>query len=393
MNAPTTIRQYVRDLEDALKVRLARQERIVCETREHLQDAVDAEVAHGTARDEAERRATAAFGPSRELAASFGSEGTTAIGRGFVAFADVLHRKLDGDRYLLVRAAAGFAATCAAGAVIFAVGGMPLQYGLLVVAFLICVEGYADLRRIAALPRRGYTRRFLKLDAGVRERLLRALREGEPVSDPSAADYAAEVAVRARRLGPSLAVHGAWAAYVAVFVAVGDLEPGTQIVWGVVVLVIAAHFAMTRHRGPRIALAELELLQLVDDVVDMREDGIEAGLEERHKLNRRSGFDNVFALALKPSKGERRTTELAANDREIKMWIDGQQLRFRGPDRLGELKLCLSAFVTGRYETDRREVARRGLPRRRRRTLEQITTVFETAHGPHRYPTQPERNE
>ena len=383
MSAPQTIREYVHELNDSLRVRLSRRGRILAETRGHLEQAVEAELARGVSRAEAERRAIAAFGPPQEVAASFGVEGATVIGRAAVAVADVFYRKYGRDWRLFIRALSVFVALSAVLAISLVALG--LGRNLLVVLVVCAYGGYQYLRRVVALPRPGYTRRFLKLDANVRERLLGALREGKPVPDAQAADYAAEVASRARGLGPSLLVHTILFAYfVGEAVALEQQGLGSQIAWGALALVVLLHFPIVRSRGARSARAELTLLQLLDEV--MQEPHDPARLIERPKHIGSPDFENVLVFTVEPASGEARSVKLAANYEEIRMWANGQRIRFRGPNRMRELRLCLASFVAGRYETTSRTVSRRTRLHWRRRAP-QLTTVFETEDGPRRFST------
>jgi hypothetical protein len=108
--------------------------------------------------------------------------------------------------------------------------------------------------------------------------------------------------------------------------------------------------------------------------------GIEQDLRPRS-----GGFDNVVVCRLYPPDREPYTVELAANDKESRLWLDGHVLRFAGRGRMAETRLCIEALVAGRYKHTAQPVRRRGRLALRDRDYTQHTIVVDTADGPRRF--------
>ena len=71
MSAPQTINEYLAAFNEELEVGLRSRRRIFWEITEHLRQAVEEQVRDGASTQEAERRATAAFGAPEEVAGRF----------------------------------------------------------------------------------------------------------------------------------------------------------------------------------------------------------------------------------------------------------------------------------------------------------------------------------
>ena len=171
----TAIEQYLADLDDELRVRLWRRERILTEARGHLEErAAEAKAQERTSQAEAEQRAIAAFGSPGQVAGLFAAEGGGALNRTVVAGGSALSYRVARNRELLTGVAAltvgFFAATVVYGS----------DFGKLFVG-LWGLSVFIALQVLKPAPRPGYVRRWRKLDLATRRQIARALRGGSHV--------------------------------------------------------------------------------------------------------------------------------------------------------------------------------------------------------------------
>ncbi|MDQ3880979.1 MAG: hypothetical protein M3295_07900, partial [Chloroflexota bacterium] len=207
----------------------------------------------------------------------------------------------------------------------------------------------------------------------------------EPLSDAHEADYAAEVALRARRLGVPRLLFAPFsvleAAFAVISAAHGKFALGA-VCGGLALLALCA-LLIGRNYGRRVAETELAALHVVDRV--MREGNVRAALRVRPETEALPSSDTRLCFELAPANRDACAVTLAADRKAISVWANGKRHRFREPNRLRELQLCLAALVAGRYWERWSEVSvRRPIALRPRRYLE-ITSVFETEDGRRRF--------
>lgn len=381
MSEPQSIREYLAELDDALSVRLARRERILTEARAHLEEALANEVQRGASPEQAELRVIVAFGAPQEVAASYGVDGATALGRASVALADLFFR-LYGDswrRFIKARVQ-GVAVFVFMVTAWIALGAAP---AMVILGFAGAIAGATcvRLRPVLALPRSGYARRFLKLEPAVRAGIVR-----HDPAPPGASQgaFAAELATRARRLS----AHHVWWAYAAFFAGVTLVADNKAwiVIYAVIAILCLLGARSSRSSARQQAEGELAALDIIDQVIreaNVRASVVAPAVIEQPQANARADCPERLYFDVCPfDDGARVCVRVDRN--MIWMWLDGARYEFRGPDRLRELRLCLAAVIAGRCCLTWRELSiRRRIPHRQRRYLES-TTVLETDDGPRR---------
>ena len=338
MSAPGDIRQYRADLEDALRVRLARRERILAEACAHLEEEASAAVAGGMDRGAAERYAVRVFGAPEEVAASHGTDGATTFGRVVVALADILYRLLHAGNWrprLLTRVA-GAAGLATVAIPLVASGRLPAWPLLLFTVGIM--DLVPEIQRTCALPRPGYARRWMKLDRAVRARILDQITDGEALLAGSE-DFTAEFAMRVRRLGMTWPMVALLAACATVACAWSGLTAVAFAGWATAAAVAGLK---SRRSARQQAEGELAALDILDQVI--REAKARVTLGER--------FCGGFYVEMRPIDRRANPLTLAADDKTIWVWANGEPHPFYGPKRLAQLRLCLASALAGNLQDE-----------------------------------------
>jgi hypothetical protein len=360
------IEQYLGDLDDSLRVTLRRRQRILSEARSHLEEAAEAQQRRGESRAEAERLVTAAFGPPEEVAASYGTDGTSPIGRTAVGLADCCYRAAEylkkpenreaihGEIVLLA------AVPCAGALIISLLDSSPLWAlrvylvpALVVVLFFVAAQTWTGLR---SLPRPGYARRWLKLDRAAQRRIMCALREGATLADPREADFVAELRGRARGLRLPRFLFAPFAVLCTVMfvvsLALGDLDADAA---GMLFLTLLLWWLLVTDTRRARQRAEQELLAL-DVLHDVAAEALETGgarLEECISPPRQihpSPADLQFRLV--PVGAAVPPVGVGAKRGMIQLWQEPddqpQEFEADNAEELRELRKRLTAIVARR---------------------------------------------
>lgn len=374
MSEPETIERYLEELEDllALKVTLARRERILAEVGAHLEEARKAQEAEGRDQSEAGRHAITVVGAPQTVAAAVASDPPSGASRAAIALADLWYRD---SKYLRRQPVESIVLAVIVG---IAFGQQWAIYGLLGAAGAFAHRA----RHVLLLPQPGYGRRWLKLERAARTRIRRALWKRQPLCCPQEAAFAAELRRRVSALG--------WG-YHATFALLGSAGSlvegiaggGLRLVALAVALGLLGMFLLLggARRARRKVDAELAVLDVIDDAAGeaLRTGGARLRDQPEHD---KASYSHALNCELTPADPNACPIRLKLEPRLLSLSTNGHQHRLRtGGDHLRELRLCLEAVAAGRYWEEWREVQAPWRLSSRPRRCMTVTSVFDTEDG------------
>lgn len=382
----SAVDRYLVDLDDELHVRLWRRERIVAEARAHLeQRAEEAQQQEHVGRAEAEQRAVAAFGSAEQVAAGFAAEAGGALNTAAVAVSDLSYRVARKPTTLL--AIAWWPLGLVALGIVGVTSGLAWMWVCSMGGFLFGL-GFVELR---PAPRKGYLRRWRKVDRAARRQIISLLAGGKTPSDARAGRVALEVCQRARYLRRYVL----WISVPFIFVLVGltivskmvigepHLVDGLAIVLaGVAAAALAAGIIVASwdsRRARRQVASELAALEVIEEVAgEALEDGA-ARLHEHIDGKR-------FSVELVPENPSACNISLEVRPSAIWLWLGHHdfplQVKRRHADHLAQLGLYLDAAVSGRVQMAASPVERQRGRALGRRLYTQFSATFQTKAGP-----------
>ncbi len=329
----SAIEQYLADLDDELRVRRWRRERILAEVRDHLEEgARETREEEQTSQAEAEQRAVAALGSPGQVARGFAAEAENALNRTAVAVSDFSYRVARN------RQAVTPAVGMSMGLVVLGIlGEDPDSFMYMSLCSFWGMAVAVGFRALVPAPRPGYVRRWRKLDLGARRQIAGALRGGKAPSQPPASDVAVEVKQRVRNvrrylwLGVLFGVSPL--ALLIVYAAVADGEPlrwATVLVLGLWVACPAMIWRDWRSARRQVE-SELAALEVVEEVAG------EVLRTGRARLQERYGRPTLgvtrFWFDLVPEDPKACAVSLEVSRRALDMWLVPRP-RFRPDTRL-----------------------------------------------------------